>query len=107
MSFILNLISSIREIDIRIRELQEFILNKQCKEECIEDIKKRIRALIDTRFKLTFTLVDLKYHFISVLSAEEKKIFEESNLYKYIKRDIGLDRETFYGEGKNNESNKI
>jgi uncharacterized protein YktB (UPF0637 family) len=58
-----NLLSSLRDVDVTIKELSWVIKNNYCTEEGKRNIVKRIKNLKDTQFKIAFSLQDLKHNY--------------------------------------------
>lgn len=69
---ILQLISSIRNLDGRIDELKITVKNKFLKKKAIEETKKRIIRLLETRMFLVHSLMDKKLMFEKYLGEETK-----------------------------------
>ena len=79
---ILQIISSLRNLDGRITEIKQAILNKHFTEDSMEPMKERMKKLLETRMQLIYTLLDEKLLF-------GKYLGEESDItYENLKRNI-------------------
>ena len=58
-SLILQILSSIRTIDARVDELLGLMGDNYIKKSAEHKIKKRIAALLETRMKLSYSLLDI------------------------------------------------
>lgn len=73
-----ELLSSLRDTDVRIKELQSFIQCGQCRPECEEKIRERIKKLMETRFDLAFSLSTVKNDIIEFFSGDFKNYIKTS-----------------------------
>jgi hypothetical protein len=88
-----GLFAGIRETNIRLRELKNFLKEDLCKEDRKEEILKRIERLVDTKFCLIYSIYDIRNKLIRELSdsltgdrfRELERVFDLTTLYKDLK----------------------
>jgi hypothetical protein len=87
-----HMLASIKEVNIRIRELKGFLSDGCCKEDKKNEILQRIERLIDTKFCIIYSIYDIRKDIIQRLSwdCEDKarevdRIFDLKTLYEELK----------------------
>jgi len=86
---VLQLISSIRNLDGMLDILIEVVSSDMCKEEYKEELKSRTDRLLQTRFCLTYSLMDTRPTLAKVLEVSEHSVLASGPaLYDAIKRRV-------------------
>lgn len=80
---ILQIISSIRTLDGRIDEIKQGILNEYFTPAVIEQMKERMKRLIETRMMIVYSLFDNRIAFNKYLGEDTRLTYEN------LKREIG------------------
>jgi hypothetical protein len=74
-------------LDGAIDTLVEIVSKEMCKEEFKEELKSRAERLLQTRFCLTYSLMDIRPSIAKILEVDEHSILSSgSALYNAIKR---------------------